>query len=62
MALYFEDTERWHTYREALLEYGGLLKAYSDLDYNPTLLPSVSVEERAEFVLSEVGLRSYARN
>ena len=45
------DGERRHSLAEASAEYDRLLKTYRELDYETVILPKVSVEERADFVL-----------
>lgn len=50
--IYKQDRERRHGIRAARTEYQRLQKAYPALGYEVSLLPKVSVLERADFVLS----------
>ncbi|BDV39454.1 hypothetical protein DSM21852_27070 [Methylocystis bryophila] len=45
------DTERRHTFTDAVAEYDRLLLAYHELGYDTILLPKIGVGERADFVL-----------
>ena len=49
--IYVTDTERRHDQTAALAEYSRLLKAYPSLGYEVSILPKVSVAERADFIL-----------
>jgi predicted ATPase len=49
--IYVSDGERQHGFDAAVAEYQRLLIAYPALRYEPILLPKVSVEARADFVL-----------
>lgn len=55
--LYAADDERQLGLDEAVSEYGRLLRRYDELGYSITVLPKVSVAERAELILAELGLR-----
>ncbi|WP_263353069.1 AAA family ATPase [Acidicapsa acidisoli] len=50
--IYQTDSERRHDLDLAIAEYTRLLDAYPSLGYEVFLLPKVSVEERADFVLN----------
>ncbi|MGB3425866.1 MAG: AAA family ATPase [Castellaniella sp.] len=50
--IYRQDTERRHDLEAALTEFERLQHAYPSLGYTVSLLPKVSVAERADFVLS----------
>lgn len=50
--IYVQDAERRHGLDAALTEFERLLRVYPSLDYAVSLLPKVSVTERADFVLS----------
>ncbi|WP_220814330.1 AAA family ATPase [Pseudomonas paralcaligenes] len=50
--IYVQDAERRHALDAALAEYERLLQSYPALGYAVSLLPKVSVVERADFVLS----------
>ena len=49
--IYLTDAERRHGLDAALGEYGRLLEVYPALGYEVTVLPRVSVSERADFAL-----------
>ena len=50
--IYVNDNERRHSFNEAVAEYHRLLEVYPALGYEVTILPKISVPERADFVLS----------
>jgi predicted ATPase len=49
--LYATDSERRHGLEAAVAEYRRLLDAYPSIGYEVTILPKVSVPERADFLL-----------
>ncbi|MBV8736930.1 MAG: AAA family ATPase [Alphaproteobacteria bacterium] len=49
--IYVTDAERRHGLETAVAEYRRLLDVYPSLGYEVTILPKVSVRERADFVL-----------
>ncbi|MBV9585294.1 MAG: AAA family ATPase, partial [Alphaproteobacteria bacterium] len=49
--IYVTDNERRHDLNAGIAEYQRLVDAYPALGYEVTILPKVSVAERAEFVL-----------
>jgi predicted ATPase len=49
--IYVTDSERRHGLNAAVFEYQRLLDVYPSLGYEVTILPKVSVHERADFVL-----------
>jgi predicted ATPase len=49
------DSERLHSYDDALAEYATLLPAYERLGHQLFFLPKVSVVERVDFILRELG-------
>ncbi len=49
--IYVTDAERRHGLNDAIAEYRRLLVVYPSLGYEVTILPKVSVQERADFVL-----------
>jgi predicted ATPase len=49
--IYVSDAERRHGLDDAIAEYRRLLDLYPSLGYEVTILPKVSVHERADFVL-----------
>ena len=55
--IYVTDTERHHGFDAAVAEYQRLLDVYPLLGYQVTVLPKVSVRERADFVLNTLVVR-----
>jgi predicted ATPase len=53
--LFATDAERRHTFDDAAAEYERLLRAYGDRDHDIVLLPKLTVQARADFVLSNAG-------
>ena len=54
--IFCQDPERTHTFEDAVTEYERLLRAYPQYGYRTVELPKASVKERAEFILSILGL------
>ena len=54
--IYRNDEERRHSFEQALAAYEPLLKTYAKYGYNVIEVPKISVEERAEFILSHLAL------
>jgi predicted ATPase len=52
--IYVTDPERHHGFDAAVAEYQRLLEVYRSLGYEVTILPKVSVLERADFVLDSL--------
>lgn len=52
--IFVQDPQRQHDMGEAVAEYDRLLIAYSELGYDPIVLPRTTVSERARFVLSHL--------
>ena len=50
------DSERIHSYEESVAQYATLLTTYRRLGHELIFLPKVSVRERVDFILSELGL------
>jgi predicted ATPase len=50
--IYVTEPERRHSLEAAIAEYRRLLDVYPSLGYEVTILPKVSVAERADFVLN----------
>jgi predicted ATPase len=50
--IYENDQERRHSFAEAVAEYDRLRDAYLSLEYDVCILPKVSVERRADLVLT----------
>lgn len=53
--LFENDAERRHGFDDAIAEYERLAKGYPALGYETQILPKISVEERADFVLATLG-------
>jgi predicted ATPase len=53
--IYAGDTERRHSFEDAVAEYDRLAAAYLALGYEVFLLPKTSVGTRADFVLRTLG-------
>ena len=49
--VYVTDAERRHGLDDAIAEYQRLLELHPSLGYEVTILPKISVHERADFVL-----------
>ena len=49
------DVERTHSFADALTHYEGSLRVYTRFGYSPILIPKASIEQRADFVLSNLG-------
>lgn len=54
--IYVRDTQRQHTLSQAVEEYERLLTDFPLLGYQVVVLPKISVQERADFVLQQLGL------
>ena len=54
--LFRTDAERTHSYEDAVAEYVTLIPAYERLGHEVVILPKVSVRERVDFILQELGL------
>jgi predicted ATPase len=54
--IYVTDPERRHALDAATTEYQRLLGIYPSLGYEVTILPKVSVPERADFVLHSLAV------
>ena len=54
-AIYVTDKERKQSLAEAVRTYDLMVRVYEDLEYKVLELPSCPVEERAEFVLQNLG-------
>jgi predicted ATPase len=54
--MFRNDRERIHSYEAAVAEYATLLPAYERLGHQLIMLPKVSIEERVDFILLELGL------
>lgn len=54
--LFRTDAERTHSFEFALAEYATLLPAYERLGHELVILPKVSVKERVDFILKELGV------
>jgi len=54
--MFRNDSERIHSYDDAVAEYATLIPAYQRLGHEVLILPKVSVEQRVDFILQELGL------
>jgi predicted ATPase len=54
--LFRNDSERIHSFDDAVAEYVTLLPAYQRLAHELILLPKLPVSERVDFVLNQLGL------
>ena len=54
--IYRTDSERRHSFADALDEYNSLLVTYERLGYRAVFLPKVDVDARADFVLATLAL------
>jgi predicted ATPase len=48
--IFAQDTERQHSFEEALQEFDGLGQAYEAHHYEVVLIPKLPVQERADFI------------
>ena len=53
--IYKTDNERYESFEQAVLIHDYLKKAYINYGYNPIEVPKLSVEDRSEFILSNLG-------
>lgn len=56
--IYAPDAERRHGFDSAVAEYERLMQAYPRLGYELIVLPKISVEERADFILQQLRLHA----
>jgi predicted ATPase len=52
--IWVTDTERRHSFGAGVAEYRRLIEVYPSLGYEVTILPTASVSERADFILSRL--------
>lgn len=52
--IYVTDSERPHSFADAVGEYDRLVLAFTRLSYECVILPKASISDRADFVLSRV--------
>jgi predicted ATPase len=52
--MFRNDSERVHTYDDAVAEYETLLTTYRRLGHELVLIPKASVPERVDFILREL--------
>jgi predicted ATPase len=50
--IYVTDAERWQSFDEAVRTYELMVEAYQDCGYEVVEIPRVSVESRADFLVS----------
>lgn len=56
--IHHTDTERQHSFEDAVGEYEQLLAAYPALGFEPIMLPKISVAARADFVCEALAGRA----
>jgi predicted ATPase len=56
--IYRMDTERQHSFEDAVAEYDRLLAAFPALGFEPIILPKTDVATRADFVCEALATRS----
>jgi predicted ATPase len=54
--IYVSDDERYENYEQAKLIYNHLIETYQKYDYNLVEVPKGSVEERSNFILSQLSI------
>ena len=52
--IYSTDNERRENINEAALIFDEIKKAYQSLNYKPIIVPKISIEERATFILNNI--------
>ncbi len=52
--IYKNDSERKHSFQEAIKEYESLLIKYKKLDYEVVIIPQDSVQNRVDFIISNL--------
>jgi len=57
--IYRTDAERKQTWEEAIETYQNILDSYLELGYQPVEVPSLPIQERADFVLKHIDGYSY---
>jgi predicted ATPase len=53
--MFRNDSERLHTYADAVAEYAALLTTYQRLGHELVFVPKVPVPQRVDFILGELG-------
>lgn len=53
--IFVGDTERKHSFESAKKEFDELLIKYKNFGYETVLIPKISVNERADFILKKLG-------
>jgi predicted ATPase len=56
--IFKNDAERMENYKTACEINEIIIETYSNLGYEIVILPKVSIKERAEFILSKIGIKS----
>jgi predicted ATPase len=54
--IFVEDTERRHTFREAVAEHDALSHAFVRFGYKVCVIPKMAIKNRIEFILGELGI------
>jgi predicted ATPase len=52
--IYINDSDRRHSFRDAVAEYDRLVTAFTSLEYDVDVLPKVDVADRADIVLERL--------
>ncbi|MFK7824155.1 MAG: AAA family ATPase [Oligoflexales bacterium] len=60
--LFKADSERKHSYKDAVKEYDELVAKYKKYGYKTILVPKTNVKERASFILEHVNMVRHTRN
>lgn len=56
--IFANDTERKHSFDEALAQYKTLPQTYERFGYTPVIVPKAPIAKRADFILSSLPVRS----
>ena len=59
-ALFIQDDERRHEWKDAVAEYGRIRHRLTQASYEVSLLPRIHIAQRADFVLHRLSLRDGA--
>jgi predicted ATPase len=59
--IFANDTERKHSFDEALAQYKTLPRTYERFGYAPVIVPKASIADRADFILRSLSARSTQR-
>jgi predicted ATPase len=56
-SIFVEDTERQHSFDEAVAEYDALLKAFETFEYKVCVIPKMKPADRVDFILNEIDVQ-----